>query len=96
MIDKLRQDDEGHTDDNPTSVRTSRLHISHQRNAPTSPAGSVSEAKIIAFSTFTSAPPNMHDSTLPGQSPPLLFFPPFLMKKRKGVADDLTQEHPWV
>ncbi|KAH8831730.1 vitamin-D-receptor interacting mediator subunit 4-domain-containing protein [Flagelloscypha sp. PMI_526] len=30
-----------------------------------------------SLSAFTSAPPNMPDSTLPGQPPPPLFFPPF-------------------
>ena len=30
-----------------------------------------------SLSAFTSAPPNMPDSALPGQPPPPLFFPPF-------------------
>jgi mediator of RNA polymerase II transcription subunit 4 len=42
---------------------------------------SIPHPELLAYaqslSAFTSAPPNMPDSTLPGQPPPPLFFPPF-------------------
>ncbi|TFY54018.1 hypothetical protein EVJ58_g9110 [Rhodofomes roseus] len=43
-----------------------------------------------SLSSFTSAPPNMPDLTLPGQPPPPLFFPPFPNeeKMRRGHMND--------
>ena len=45
------------------------------------PPASIPYPELLAYaqslSAFTSAPPNMPDSALPGQPPPPLFFPPF-------------------
>jgi len=57
-------------------------------------AAAIPYPELLAYaqslSTFTSAPPNMPDLTLPGQPPPPLFFPPFPNeeKMRRGHMND--------
>jgi mediator of RNA polymerase II transcription subunit 4 len=80
--------------DGTSTLRSSSLNVT---KACSFFAAAIPYPELLAYaqslSAFTSAPPNLHNLSLPGQPPPPLFFPPF-PNEEKMRRGHLNAEEP--